>query len=185
MYTSFSNSLIIHETKIRNSPHESRGNSHIKDTWVLAGELAGSTKSHTNCRAFYIICNNKYLPQHFAAYFYAVSVMFGPQCALPYLVILFLTVFKQVSLLSFEITHWLTLFLQRVLDNCIEQDGDPSSKDFKARYRNNALLLESFYIIHKCQYYPHLHKNSTFSRLVHHIIDVFVPHNSERDHREA
>ncbi|CAH3024857.1 unnamed protein product, partial [Porites evermanni] len=31
---------------------------------------------------------------------------------------------------------------ERVLDNCIEQDGDPSSKDFKARYRNNALLLE-------------------------------------------
>ena len=71
---------------------------------------------------------------HFAAYFYAVSVVFGTQCALPYLVILLLTVFKQISLLSFEITHWPTFFLQRVLDNCVEQDGDPSSKDFKARY---------------------------------------------------
>ena len=30
---------------------------------------------------------------HFAAYFYAVSVVFGTQCALPYLVILFSTVF--------------------------------------------------------------------------------------------
>ena len=70
-----------------------------------------------------------------------MSVVFGTQCVLPYLVNLFLTDFKQMSLLSFEITHWMTLFLQRVLDNCIEQDGDPSSKDFKARYRNNALLL--------------------------------------------
>ena len=67
---------------------------------------------------------------HFAAYFYAVSVVFGTQCALPYLVILFSTVF--IAFLG--ITHWLTFFLQRVLDNCVEQDGDPSSKDFKARY---------------------------------------------------
>ena len=29
-----------------------------EDTGMLVGGLAGSIKSHTNCRTFYIICNN-------------------------------------------------------------------------------------------------------------------------------